>query len=85
MLPEEILAHLRTQPFAPIRVYISDGSSYDVSYPEMMAVTTTVVFIAQPPEVDGVPERSIYCDPVHITRIELVDGTKRKRRQAKPK
>jgi len=46
----------------------------------MMAVTTTVVFIAQPPETDGVPERSVYCDPLHITRIEHLDETKPKRR-----
>jgi hypothetical protein len=21
-----------------------------------------------------VPERSVFCDPLHITRIELIDG-----------
>ena len=85
MRPKEILTHLRRRPFAPIRIHISDGASYDVSHPEMMAVTTTVVFIAQPPESDGVPERSVYCDPVHITRIEPLDGTKPKRRPTKPR
>ena len=80
MRPKEILTHLRRQPFAPIRVHVSDGASYDVSHPEMMAVTTAVVFIAQPPEADGVPERSVYCDPVHITRIEPLNGTRPKRR-----
>lgn len=74
--PSEILSHAQTQPFQPIRIHISDGSSYDVMHPEMMAVTTRVVFIAQPPEVDGVPERSVYCDPLHITRIEPIDGAK---------
>ena len=49
----------------------------------MISVTGTVVFIAQPPETDGVPERSVYCDPVHITRIEPLDGTKPKRRPTK--
>ena len=80
MRPSEILNHLRRQPFAPIRIHVSDGASYDVTHPEMMAVTAAVVFIAQPPEKDGVPERSVYCDPVHITRIEPLDGAKAKRR-----
>jgi len=44
-------------------------------HPEMMAVTTTVVFIAQPPETDGVPQHSVRCDPVHITRIEPLEGS----------
>ncbi len=83
--PNEILNHLRRKPFDPIRIHISDGASYDVTHPEMMAATTHVVFIAQPPETDGVPERSVYCDPVHITRIEPLDGTKRKRRRAERK
>ena len=74
--PVEILSHVRRRPFQPIRVHVSDGASYDVRHPEMMMVTTRVVMIAQPPEVDGVPDRSVYCDPLHIARIELIDGAK---------
>lgn len=85
MRPKEILSHLQRKPFAPIRIHVSDGASYDVSHPEMMAVTATIVFIAQPPETDGVPECSVYCDPVHITRIEPLDGDKPKRPKAKRK
>jgi len=85
MRPTEILTHLRRRPFAPIRIYVSDGSSYDVPHPEMMAVTASIVFIAQPPETNGVPERSVYCDPLHITRIEPLDGVKPKRPKAKRK
>lgn len=74
MRASEILGHLRTRPFKAIRIHMSDGASYAVRHPEMMAVTTSVVFIAQPPEKDGVPERSVYCDPLHVTRIEPIDG-----------
>lgn len=73
----------RKRPFVPLRVHVSDGSSYDVRHPEMMLVTHTVVFIARPPLADGVPERHVYCDPVHITRVEPIDGTRPKRRQRK--
>jgi hypothetical protein len=74
MRPREILNHLRKGPFAPIRVHISDGAFYEVGHPETMMVTAREVIIAQPPEVDGVPERSVYCDPVRVTRIEPIDG-----------
>ncbi|MFH1110013.1 MAG: hypothetical protein V1790_12595 [Planctomycetota bacterium] len=78
MKPDDIRAHLRLQPFQPIRVYISDGSKYEVRPPELMPVTKTEVVIAIDPGDDGIPERKVFCDPVHITRIEPVNGTKRK-------
>jgi len=75
MRASELLVHLRRAPFQPLRIHLSDGSSYDVFHPEWMGVSTTVVFIAQPPEADGVPERAVYCDPVHITGVEpFTDG-----------
>lgn len=79
MRPNEIQAHLRKQPFRPIRVYVSDGSSYDICHPELMFVTRTEVVIGLDPGDGDIPERSAYCDPIRITRIEPLDGTKRKR------
>ena len=71
----EILSHHRRQLFQPIRIYVSDGSSYEVRHPEFMYVTATTVVIGQDPEVEGVPGGAVYCDPLHITRIEpLTDG-----------
>jgi hypothetical protein len=78
MRPDEIRAHLRKQPFRAIRIYISDGSSYDVRHPEMMFVTRPEVVIGLDPGDGDIPERSVYCDPVHITRIEPLDRNKRK-------
>ena len=74
MRANEILRQQRTRPFRAIRIHLSDGACYDVRHPEMMTVTTAIVFIARPPEKDGVPDRSVYCDPVHVTRIEPIDG-----------
>lgn len=79
MRPDEIRAHLRRQPFRPIRIYVSDGASYDVRHPELALVTRAEVVIALDSGNDDIPERSAYCDPIHITRIEPLDGAKRKR------
>jgi len=85
MRPDEIRAHLRKQPFRPIRIFVSDGSSYDVRHPESALVTRTEVVIALDPGNDDIPERSAYCDPIHITRIEPLDGRKAKRSKPKRK
>ncbi len=74
MTAMEILELQRRRPFPGLRIHLSDGTSYEVMHPEMMAVTKTLVFIALPPVSEGVPERSVYCDPIHITRIEPVNG-----------
>jgi len=78
MRPDEILKLQREQPFTGLRIYISDGSSYDVRHPEMMLVTIHKVYIALPPSrKDSAPGGAVHCDPIHITRIEPLNGRKR--------
>jgi hypothetical protein len=76
MHPAQVRDHLKVQPFRPIRVYISDGSSYEVRHPEMAFVTATQVMIALELSTDNLPDKVVCCDPVHITRIEPLDGVK---------
>ena len=71
---EEIRAHLHKQPFVPIRVLVSDGSHYDVHHPDFMLLSRAEVVIGLDPGSDRFPERNAYIDPVHITRIEPVNG-----------
>lgn len=77
MRPEEIRSHLRRQPFQPFRVYLSNGMSYDVRQPELMAVGRRDVVIAIEVGEDDLPERFAYCDPMHVTNIEPLDGPNR--------
>jgi len=74
MRPEEILEHVRRRPFQPFRAFVSDGSSYDVRHPEMIFVTRTLVMVGLPDGDERLPARAAWCDPVHITRIELING-----------
>ena len=71
---DEIQDHLRKRPFQAIRVFIPDGSHYDVRHPEMAWLTRRTLHIGLDPGPEGIPDRSAYCDPVHITRIEPIDG-----------
>ena len=79
MRPTEIVAHLRKQPFHPVRMYISDGSSYDVRHPEMMMVGRTEVVIGLSSNSGDLYDRFAYCDPVYITRIVPINGKRAKR------
>ncbi|MBI1826275.1 MAG: hypothetical protein HY287_00130 [Planctomycetes bacterium] len=78
MLAHEIKALLRTQPFQGARIHISDGETYEVMHPDMVYVTSTIVQIALPPlDAHGIPTGgSVYCDPIHITRIEPLHNGK---------
>jgi hypothetical protein len=75
MHPEEVRRHLRQQPFLPIRVFVSDGSTYDVHDPAYTYVSRREVVIGMDIGENQLPRRSAYLDPIHITRVEpLVNG-----------
>lgn len=75
MRPNEIQKQLKAQPFVPMRIHISDGSHYDIRHPEMVIVSHMVISVAVYEGTDtSMPERVILCDPVHITRLEPING-----------
>lgn len=74
MRPDELRAHLKKHPFRPFRVFVSDGSHYDVLDPDFMLVTKSEVTIAISLAGEEMPDRSAYLDPVHITRVEPING-----------
>jgi len=75
MRPDEIKSHLRRQPFHPIRVHVTDGSSYDVHHPDLVLVSRMEIVIGLNP-TDDIPDRNVYIDPIHVARIEPI-GAKR--------
>lgn len=74
MRPDELRGHLKKQPFRPFRVFVSDGSHYDVLHPDFMLVTKSEVTIAISLAGEEMPDRSAYLVPVHITRVEPING-----------
>lgn len=71
---DELRSRLRKHPFVPIRIYISDGSHYDVYERDFTLLSRSEVVIGLEPGNDNFPERNAYVDPVHITRIETING-----------
>jgi len=75
MRANDIRARLLKQPVEPIRLFVSDGATYDIRHPEMTLVGPTEVVIAVGGSRARMPERLAYVDPVHITRIEPINGS----------
>ncbi len=82
MTAEKLQEYLHRQPFQPFRVFLSDGSMHDVRHQEMALLTRREVIIAIPQSADDIPDRTVTCDLLHVTRIEPIDGrvSSRKRR-----
>jgi hypothetical protein len=69
---EQLLEWVRRRPFVPFRVYVSDGSSYEVRHPELLmpGARAVVIGIPGPTAPEGVFERTAMVALLHITRIE---------------
>lgn len=75
MRPEEFRMLLRCQPFIPFRVYLSDGTTYEIHHPEMAFLTRSTVEIGfEEQKGSGVADRVMYCSLLHVVRVENVDG-----------
>lgn len=85
MSPETLRQQVRKRPFEAFRVYLSDGSHYDIRHPEMIAITRRDVAIAIGPANDELPDRLATCDPLHIVRVEPINGRTAGRRRSRRK
>jgi hypothetical protein len=74
---DKLRKHVRKHPFKPFRVYVSDGSRYDIHHHDFMIVAKGVVEIGVTGGPDEYPTRIISCDPLHITRIEPLSSRHR--------
>ena len=84
MRSSEIEKQLHRRPFVPFRLCMSDGSGFDVRHPEMLMVSRTILVLATYKPRARQPEGFVFCDPVHIIRIEpVVNGRPKARRSAK--
>jgi len=75
MRPEDIEKLLKTQPFVPFRVHLSNGHTFDVKHPETVFLWRTHMEHGTP-----VREGSIVMDHkelyayIHIARIEILEN-----------
>ena len=69
MRAEDILEFLRRRPFAPIRIHVTDGRTYDVRHPDQIIVLRSRIIIAASGE-STIPEHVEHLAPIHVVRVE---------------
>lgn len=77
MPPEALAGALRQQPFAPFRIHLDDGTTYEIRHPELVIVGrrgAAVVGITATDEAPLMVDRFETVAIFHITRLEPIDA-----------
>ncbi len=70
MRPEELTSLLRTRPFTPLRVHMTDGQTYDIRHPDQVLVLRGRIDIGVAPDpATGVLDRVDHCSLLHVVRV----------------
>ena len=70
MSPNDIRDETRGEPFVPKRIYVSDGSQYDIFHPDMcMILLASIVVGIKGDTPPGIYEQAVRIDCRHMTRI----------------
>jgi hypothetical protein len=72
MRTEDLHHLLREQPFRPFRIYLSNGRTYAIRYPELVMVARTVAVIGKPSPDLPAPAIDDYAvvTLLHINNVE---------------
>ncbi len=75
MAPEELAGALRTRPFVPFRITLTQGSTYEIRHPElcMAGRRSAIIGIAAPNDPDRLFERSVTVDLLHVVKLEAIE------------
>ena len=75
MSPFDLLEDLQKRPFEPLRLYVMDGTIYDIRHPEQCMVGVTSVIVGVTAKSGQMPfERMIRIDCQHIHKVERIAG-----------
>lgn len=76
MPPEDLWERLRRRPFEPFRIYLTDGTVYEVRHPELVMVGRRSAVIGVAQSGDGPPfyDRTTTVALVHIVRLEALEA-----------
>lgn len=74
MRPEDVLVWLRAQPFAPFRITMNSGRTYEVRHPEMARLMRTSMMLFAPGPQPDLFDHAEMIGLVLIERIEPLTG-----------
>jgi hypothetical protein len=70
MRPEELKELIRRRPFVPMRLYMTDGKTYDIRHPDNVLVSRARVDIGVGGEESGIADRVDFVSLLHVVRVE---------------
>ena len=73
---EKLYQTVKRRPFEPVRICLSDGSSYEVKHPEQLMVTRRWSYIGLGGDGEGPFQDNAVVANIHITRIEPLKSKK---------
>jgi hypothetical protein len=81
MKPTDIQDQLNKGPF-PMRLCFSDGSAFEIRHPELLMVSrSTLALTIMGARGAKLAERIILLDPVHLVRMEPINGNGSQRKR----
>jgi len=74
MRPEDLRQFLRQQPFRPFRLTLTDGRTYDIRHPELVALGRSSLFIGfpRPDDAEPVYDHYVIVSLLHVMQAEPV-------------
>jgi hypothetical protein len=75
MPPEELRSALRTNPFQPFRLVMTDGTAYEIRHPDLLWVGARVAMVGFPTGDSTLFDRHITVALLHVQRIEPIGST----------
>jgi hypothetical protein len=73
---EDLGRRVQQRPFVPFRMYLTDGSIYDLRHPELIMVgkRTAVVGVTANPQQKYF-DHVVDVDLLHIVRVEAIEAS----------
>ena len=76
MFPDEFVKFVRTKPFRPYRIRLTDGRCHDIVHPDMAVLVGFGSLIVGVPAKDKQKpdvEEEILISLTHVTQVEFVE------------
>ena len=76
MYPEDLIQLIRSRPFVPLRLHLSNGETFDIRHPELALITRSRVDIGLDPDpTSGILRNTVHLGLSHIVRVEKLEPT----------
>jgi len=74
---QQLIEFMRTRPFRPFCIHVSDVASYDVRHPDVVLVTPSYAIVGSPAADRPLPAIAKHdvVDLFHIIRLEPIQTT----------